>query len=135
MEKKFFGLTVASVFLLASIGFLSVPALGGVSTAWAATEEFSYHDDVILDYFAHGEDEEHFGHLNGMIVQLWKEQQRFFESKGSGENTVAVKVEELFNESNTAASEGNYHEAYATLKNAFGLLKGSLDEMGIKKVR
>ncbi len=135
MEKKFFGLTVASVFLIASICSLSVPTLGGVSAAWAATEEFSYHDDEILHLFSEGESEHHYAHLNGMLVQLWKEQKRFFESKGTGENSVASQVEELFNESNTAASEENYHEAFASLKNAYGLLKGSLDEMGIKNAR
>ncbi len=136
MGKTIFWLTVASVFWIALVCPSPFPAnsSGNVvtSAAWAATEEFSYHDDEILMHFSEEENAHHYAHLSGMLVQLWKEQRNFFKVRGKGENTVAAQVEDLFNDSSLAASEDNYHEAYVSLRKVYELLKGSLDEMGIK---
>ena len=135
MGRMLFGLAVASVFWIALICPPPFPASGGrigVSTAWAA-EEFSYRDDEILLLFSHEHNMEHYAHLNGMVTNLWKNQKRFYDVKGTGENTAADKVEDLINDSSLAASQDNYEEAFADLKSAFAVLKVSLTELGIKK--
>lgn len=103
----------------------------GASSARAA-EEFGYHDDEILFHFSQEKNMVHFNHLIGMLSDLWREHKKFYEAKGAGEDAVSPKVEELINDANLAGSEKNYEEAFAILKNAYGLLKASLIELGIQ---
>lgn len=103
----------------------------GVSPA-RASEELRYHDEEILFHFSQEKNLVHFNHLIGMLSDLWREHKKFYEAKGTGEDTVSPKVEELINDANLAGSEKNYEEAFAILKNAYDLLKASLIELGIQ---
>lgn len=134
MRKTVFGVTLLVTVWLAMPCPPPFPAAGGhmgVSSAWAV-EEFSYHDNEILFHFSQEKNLVHFNHLIGMLSDLWREHKKFYEAKGTGEDAVSPKVEELINDANLAASENNYEEAFATLKNAYDLLKSSLTELGIK---
>ena len=134
MGKKLFGLTASAVAWIVLLCPPPFPASGGgigASTAWAA-EEFSYHDDEILFHFSQEKNLVHFNMLIGMLTDLWREQKRFYDAKGTGENTSASKAEELLNDASLAASQGNYDEAFDILKSAYDIIKASLTEMGIK---
>lgn len=133
MGRMFFGFTSIAVVSFALFCPAPFPASGGpigVSTVWAE-EEFRYHDDGILFHFSREKNLVHFNHLIGMLSDLWREHNKFFDAKGKGKNTAGPKVEGLLNDASLAASQGNYEEAFASLKNAYDLLKGSLADMGI----
>lgn len=134
MGRTLFGLAMATVFWIVLLSPQPFPASGrliGASTAWAE-EEFRYHDEEILFHFSQDKNLVHFNHLCGMLTDLWREHNKIFDAKGKGENTVAPKVEDLINDANLAASQGNYEEGFAALKTAFELLRTSLAELGVK---
>lgn len=133
MGRTFFRLTAGAVAWVALFCPAPFPGSGGriaVSAAWA-DGKFSYHDDAILFHFSQEKNMVHFNMLIGMLTDLLREHNKFFDAKGTGENTVDPKAEELINDASLAASQGNYDEGFAILKSAYDILKGSLGELGI----
>lgn len=133
MRKIIFGITVCIAALTAAPCPSLFPATGGhigVSIA-RAEDEFRYHDERIRYHFTQERNLVHFNMLQGMLVDLLREHNKFFVAKGRGENIVGPKVEDLLNDAGLSGSQGNYDEGFATLKIAYDLLKNSLTELGI----
>ena len=134
MGKTFFGLTASAVLGITLLYQPPFPASGGrigVATAWAE-EEFTYYDDEITFHFSGEKNLVHFNHLMGMLSDLWKTQNKVFDLRGKGENTVGAQVEDLLNDANLAASQGDYEAAFVSLNTVHESLKASLTQMGVK---
>lgn len=132
MRKMIFGITVCMIAWMAAPCLPPYPA-GHIGIAVAqAEEEFRYHDERIRYHFTQERNLVHFNMLQGMLVDLLREHNKFFVAKGRGENTVDPKVEDLLNDAGLSGSQGKYDEGFATLKIAYDLLKDSLTELGIE---
>ncbi len=137
MKKAFIGLTAVTVFGFALLCQPPFPVSGGrigIATAWAE-EEFTYYDDEIQFHFSGEKNLVHFNHLMGMLSDLWKTHNKVFDLRGKGENTVGAQVEELLNDANLAASQGDYEAGFASLKTVHESLKASLAKMGVKPAK
>jgi len=137
MGKTFFGLTAIVAAWTVLVCPSPFPASGGrfgVPAAWAE-KELTFHDDEIMFHFSQEKNMAHFNMLIGMLADLEREHARIFAAKGAGEDAISPKAEEFLNDANLSASQGNYEEAYTSLKSAYDLIKNSLTQMGIKSER
>ncbi len=137
MRKTFVGLTAVTVFgvsLLCQPLFHAASGRIGVTTAWA-DDDFTYSDEEMQFYLNGEKNLANYNMLTGMLTTLLKLQRKAFDARNKGENPVETQVEDLLNDSNMSASQGDWDAAFVNLKTVHDVLKDSLAKMGITPIK